>query len=107
LVSISRELYDTLVAERNISIQKSMNIPSNRDLTQHKVKLQTPEIRVWCHPHRIDKEGDDYFKVFPNFEMAEKFIKAHEEAEEVPLVAFRGYEINLYEIDKGKDGENE
>jgi hypothetical protein len=82
-----------------------MNIPSTHDLTQHKKKLQTPEIRVWCHPHFIGKTGDDYFKIFPSFEMAEKFIAKHDEAEDVPLIAFRGYEINIYEIENRKEGE--
>lgn len=73
-----------------------MNFPTSIDLLQSKKKLKTPEIRVWCHPHYVKKSGDDYYEVFDSFAAAEKFIKTHKEAERIPLVAFRGYEINLY-----------
>lgn len=82
---------------------KTMNIPSSRDLIQSVKKLKSPEIRVWCHPHYKGKTGDDYYQVFNSFKEAEKFIKSHKEAEKVPLVAFRGYEINLYEIEVIKE----
>lgn len=75
-----------------------MNIPSLKDLIQSEKVLQTPEIRVWCHPHNRKKDCDDYYMVFDSFKKAERFIKSHKEAEPVPLVAFRGYEINLYEV---------
>lgn len=57
---------------------------------------EVPEIRVWCHPK---KEGDDFYYIFDTFENALLFIKAkHKEylTEEVPLLAFRGWEINIY-----------
>ena len=76
-----------------------MQIPSTIDMTQNSEKLTTPEIRVWCHPHFIGKEGEDYYKVFFSFARAENFIKKHKEAERIPLVAFRGYEVNLYQIE--------
>ena len=69
-------------------------------MVQSEKVLYTPEIRVWCHPHYEDQSGDDYFKVFDSFKKAEQFIKSHKEAEDVPLVAFKGYEINLYAIEE-------
>lgn len=57
-------------------------------------KLKIPEIRVWCHPL---EGGDDYFVVFKTFEEALKFIEKNEEAEEFPLIAFNGYEINIFD----------
>jgi len=75
-----------------------MEIPTTNDLTQEGKKIQIPEIRVWCHPHYIKKDGDDYYYVFETFKEAERFISKHKEAEEIPLIAFRGYEINLYDI---------
>lgn len=78
-----------------------MEIPSTKDLIQEtKGNLGVPEIRVWCHPERIGKTGDDYYNVFETFKEALSFIKNYKEAEEVPLIAFRGYEINLWEIQK-------
>jgi hypothetical protein len=70
-----------------------MNIPSTKDLMQTEEKLQTPEIRVWVHPG----SGDDYFNVFKSFKDAEAFIKKNKHTEFVPLIAFRGYEFNLYD----------
>lgn len=61
-------------------------------------KITTPEIRVWCHPHYIGNTGDDYYDTFSTFEEAEEFIKTHKDAEKTPLIAFGGYEINLYEL---------
>lgn len=58
--------------------------------------LAMPEIRVWSHPHKIGKSGDDYYDVFDSFKQAHKFIESHPEAEENPLIAFRGHEINIY-----------
>ena len=73
-----------------------MKVPTTKDVTQEPKKLKTPEIRVWCHPHVIDKRGSDYYYVFDSFRDAETFCKEHKEAE-VPLIAFDGYEFNLYE----------
>lgn len=76
-----------------------MEIPTTKDLIQEtEGNLEVPEIRVWCHPPKIGKSGDDYYQIFETFELALAFIKSHKEAEEVPLIAFRGYEINLWEI---------
>lgn len=80
-----------------------MEIPVSIDLIQEYGEILTePEIRVWCHPHYINKSGDDYYMVFDTFKDALKFIGKHKEAENVPLVAFRGYEINLFAIDELK-----
>ena len=58
--------------------------------------LTTPEIRVWCHPHRIGLSGDDDYQVFDSFKSAHEFIDSHPEAESSPLIAFKGHEINIY-----------
>jgi hypothetical protein len=75
-------------------------IPILKDVVQKYGKTITdvPEIRVWCHPHRIGKDGDDYYYVFDSFRDALEFIKKHKEAEEVPLIAFMGYEINIFDM---------
>lgn len=72
-------------------------VPALRDMIQESEgQLDVPEIRVWCHPHRIGESGDDYWHVFESFKAAFDFIEAHKEAENAPLLAFRGYEINLF-----------
>ena len=77
-----------------------VNVPSTRDLIQEVgEKLEVPEIRVWCHPHVIGKSGDDYCHTFDSFKEALDFIKEHKEAESMPLVAFRGYELNLFALE--------
>lgn len=58
--------------------------------------LEVLEIRVWCHPHLNGESGDDYWHTFDSFSEAFDFIKSHKEAEDQPLLAFRGYEINLF-----------
>jgi len=58
--------------------------------------LIVPEIRVWCHPHYIGKKGDDYYRVFDTFKDAIDFIAQHDEAEEIPMIAFNGKEINIF-----------
>ena len=76
-----------------------MEIPTTRDLIQKaKGELKVPEIRVWCHPHMIGMSGDDYYRVFESFEEALAFIRGDEAAEDVPLIAFRGFEINIFEM---------
>lgn len=77
---------------------KGKYIPYCIDLTQSGDELKVPEIRVWCHPHYVKKSGDDYYRVFESFMDAFKFIKTHKEAEDVPLVAISGIEINLFDI---------
>ena len=58
-----------------------------------------PEIRVWVHPL---KGGDCYYYVFASFRSAYRFIISHPlEAEDIPLVAIAGYELNLFDIPKG------
>lgn len=77
-----------------------------RDLLQMCVdrKLEKPEIRVWCHPRKIGKRGDDYYQLFRCRSMspdsiarslaaAKTFIIRHEEAEGEPVVAYDGYEF--------------
>lgn len=72
-------------------------VPTLKDLTQHDLKiLDKPEIRVWCHPHYIKKEGSDYFYKFESVQEAEIFIKSHKEAENKILFAFNGYEYDLF-----------
>lgn len=61
-----------------------------------------PEIRVWCHPHYIDQKGDDYYCKFKSFTAALKFIKEHKEAEDQPLIAFKGYELNIFALENIK-----
>jgi len=78
-----------------------MEIPVSRDLIQKfRGNLEVPEIRVWCHPHYIETSGEDYYQVFESFKEAITFIETHFEAEGIPLIAFRGYEINLFAIDE-------
>ncbi len=59
--------------------------------------LEMPEIRVWCHGG-----GDDGYHTFKSFEEAWKFIKSakgkKECCESVPLLAFRGFELNLWDM---------
>lgn len=81
-----------------------VDIPASKDVIQiysKKYFIQhIPEIRVWIHPK---KGGDDYYNVFENFKEAMEFIKTHkDEAEEVPLIAFRGYELNLFALENAK-----
>jgi hypothetical protein len=76
-----------------------MIVPAAKDLIQEsRGNLEVPEIRVWCHPHRVGKNGDDYYEVFESFKKALEFIKFSKEAEGVPLIAFRGYELNIFEM---------
>jgi hypothetical protein len=84
-----------------------MEIPTLIDFNQTEKHLTTPEIRVWCHPHYIELSGDDYYEVFNSFAEAEDFIKTHPEAEEVPLIAFKGVEINIYEINQTNEITNQ
>ncbi len=67
-------------------------------------QLEKPEIRVWCHPRKVGKRGDDYYKIFSyeivspdsiakSLATARRFISRHDEAETVPLIAFDGYEF--------------
>jgi len=55
--------------------------------------LEKPEIRVWVHPG-----GEDYYQVFDSFDEAFKFIKKTNGAENVPLIAIGGYELNIFDI---------
>lgn len=80
-----------------------VKVPATQDIIQEtKGNLTVPQIRVWCHPHKVGKSGDDYYQVFDSFAEALNFIAKHKEAEDAPLVAFRGYELNLFEIDELK-----
>lgn len=77
-------------------MKKKIIVPATRDVLQHDKKiLDKPEIRVWCHPHYINKEGCDYYKTFETVIEAKKFIKEHNESESIPLFAFNGFEFNL------------
>jgi len=77
-----------------------MRVPATTDLIQSEKKIKVPEIRVWCHPHKIGKAGSDYYEIFGSFKEALGFIKKHKEAEEVPLIAFGGFELNLWAMSK-------
>lgn len=81
-----------------------VQVPAARDITQATKKEnyieKYPHIRVWCHPHKIGLEGDDYFIICDNFEEAFRFIDAHKEAERTPLIAFRGWELNLFDMER-------
>jgi hypothetical protein len=80
-----------------------MPITMTRDVLQEAggKTLTTPEIRVWCHPV---KGGDDFYYVFPTFRGAEGFIKKVSRKEfipeDVPLIAYAGFEIDLYGLAK-------
>lgn len=95
LGSVADEL-EAAVNEHLKSLPK--RIPYARDLIQQETMILSPEIRVWCHPHKVGQSGDDYYNVFPTFAEAETFIREHPEAEDQPLIAFAGKEINIYEL---------
>jgi len=57
---------------------------------------ERPEIRVWCHPHFLNRRGDDYCEVFDSFTDAFRFIAKHPEAERFPMIAFKEKEIDLF-----------
>lgn len=78
-------------------VPAKMRVPAMRDIIQEVYgKLEVPEIRVWVHPHKIGREGADEYAVFLSFAEALAYIKAHPEAERGPLVAFGGYELDLW-----------
>jgi len=79
-------------------IKEGINIPMTKDVLQIGSPLEVPEIRVWCHPHKVGRTGSDSYFVFKTFKEALEFCAQSDEAEEIPLIAFRGYEINLFEI---------
>ena len=77
-----------------------MLVPATTDVLQSENKLETPEIRVWYKP--IDG-GDSGYEVFGNFEEALAVAGKNDADKKVvwesnPLVAFRGYELNLWEM---------
>lgn len=76
------------------------HVPATTDMIQEaEGKLDVPEIRVWVHPHRIGEEGEDTYFVFEGFKHALDFIKSRPDAEASPLIAFRGYELNLWDME--------
>jgi len=68
--------------------------------------LQLPEIRVWCHPHRVGRDGPHYFRRFHSFAGAVRECALNPSAEETPLLAFRGFELNLFGIRPAAVGED-
>jgi len=86
-----------------------MRVPAARDIMQEGGKeLEVPEIRVWFHPHRVGRRGDDYYQVCDSFKQAMELIEAHpKEAEPTPMLAFRGYELNLWEMKTEEQVEKE
>ena len=84
--------------------KKEIDILVLNDLIQKepgKVINNIPEIRVWCHPHFVKEDGEDYYEVFSSFEEALSFIKNNPKAEKAPSIAFRGKEINIFELPEG------
>lgn len=75
------------------------NVPATTDVLQEDGILGTPEIRVWYHPEEIGQLGDDYFQTFETFPEALRSIRDSKTAEDHPLWAFGGYELNLWEIE--------
>jgi hypothetical protein len=74
-------------------------VPATKDVIQEsRGNLEVPEIRVWCHPHFVEEGGEDFYEVFGNFGEAVEFIKTDKRAEKVPLIAFRGYELNIFDM---------
>lgn len=70
------------------------------DVIQRKESnLEVPEIRVWCHSHNVGNLKGDYYYAFDTFQDAVDFCARTKTAENNPILAFRGYEINLYTID--------
>jgi hypothetical protein len=65
-------------------------------MCQDEEPLIIPEIRVWIH--QVGK--DDDYEVFKSFEEAIWFILRNDNAERQPMLAFAGYEFNLYGIQK-------
>lgn len=76
-----------------------MRVPAMTDVLQEDKKLDVPEIRVWCHPPKVGESGSDYYMVFDTFRDALRYIGITEEAEDHPLLAFGGYELNLWEME--------
>ena len=77
-----------------------MNVPVMKDLIQEvEGEILIPEIRVWCHPHYDGKDGEDYYEVFDNFGDALNFISNNKVAEPAPLIAYDGYEINIFDME--------
>ena len=55
---------------------------------------EIPEIRVWRNG-----EKEDHYETFSTFEDAKAYIEAHpNECEPYPVLAFRGWEIPIYEL---------
>jgi len=80
-----------------------MKVPAIRDAIQEvQGNLEVPEIRVWCHPPKIGKSGDDYYYTFKSFKAAINFIAKHPESEDYPLIAFRGYELSIFRMEAEK-----
>jgi hypothetical protein len=87
-----------------------VNVPSAIDVMQSKKPIEDiPEIRVWCCPHRQiggikpEQKGDDYYEVFGSFKEALAFIDKHPEAENEPLIAFKGFELNIFDMKSAKE----
>jgi hypothetical protein len=74
-----------------------VEVPATRDVLQeNRPALELPEIRVWIHPK---SGGSDSYVTFKTFKEAMQFIRKHpEEAEMFPLLAFRGFEFNLWGV---------
>lgn len=77
-------------------------IPYTRDMIQAlRGNHTTPEIRVWCHPRRINQLGDAYYVTCDTFKEADEFIRGEGKlkgCEDAPPLAFRGYEINIHDL---------
>jgi len=57
-----------------------------------------PEIRVWHHPLKAGRKGQDCYVVCESFKEAIKHIGSSDDAEEHPLIAFKGWELDIFTI---------
>jgi hypothetical protein len=75
-----------------------MKVPALKDVLQEKKKLTIPEIRVWVHPERRGQTGSDWYQTFDSFKDALEFIRNTKGAETFPLIAYGGYELNIFQM---------
>lgn len=68
-----------------------MKLEITKDQEKKNMNLNIPEIRVW-------NKARTRHNVFNTFKKAFEYIKANKETESTPVVSFRGYEIDLYQI---------
>jgi hypothetical protein len=81
-------------------IYMAVNVPATIDMIQEygEMIIDVPEIRVWVHPSEVGKKGEDYYTTDKTFKSALKFILDTPGAEDVPLIAWKGYELNIFDV---------